>query len=193
MHPSLTTTLAPLDRLSIPWAVAGGWAIDLAIGQVTRPHADVDVAIFRDDQAALHSAFPGWAFEVAVNGRLRPWHSTEWLALPLFEVYATPPNSAQKLELLLNERNGSDWVFRRDAAIRLPLARALILSPSGVPVLAPEVVLLYKSKNPRANDEHDFRTALPYLGEDPRKWLAHALDHTRPDHGWRASLDGGAA
>jgi len=32
-----------------PWGFAGGWAIDLLVGASTRPHADVDVALLRQD------------------------------------------------------------------------------------------------------------------------------------------------
>ncbi|MGM7683701.1 nucleotidyltransferase domain-containing protein [Cytobacillus sp. Hm23] len=32
-----------------PWFIAGGWAIDLFIGKQTRPHHDLEIAIFRKD------------------------------------------------------------------------------------------------------------------------------------------------
>ena len=32
-----------LSRLTVPYWIIGGWAIDLAVGRVTRDHADVDV------------------------------------------------------------------------------------------------------------------------------------------------------
>ena len=36
--------LAPvLERFAFPWWIAGGWAIDLALGRSTRAHGDVDV------------------------------------------------------------------------------------------------------------------------------------------------------
>jgi hypothetical protein len=39
-----------LAGYSKPWAVCGGWAIDLFLHHVTRPHKDVDFAILRKDQ-----------------------------------------------------------------------------------------------------------------------------------------------
>lgn len=74
-----------------PWAVAGGWALDLMLGQVTRPHADVDIAVFREDQQALRTALPGWRLEVATVGTLVPWGHGKWLELPVHEVHARPP------------------------------------------------------------------------------------------------------
>jgi hypothetical protein len=38
-----------------PWWACGGWALDLFVGRETRRHDDLDVAILRRDQHALHS------------------------------------------------------------------------------------------------------------------------------------------
>jgi len=35
-----------------PWGVCGGWAIDLYLAKVTREHHDIEIAVFRKDQAA---------------------------------------------------------------------------------------------------------------------------------------------
>lgn len=34
----------------LQWWIAGGWAIDLFLGEQTRPHDDIDILIRRDDQ-----------------------------------------------------------------------------------------------------------------------------------------------
>lgn len=190
LPPEIRAVADALASLRAPWAVAGGWAIDLALGRVTRPHADVDVAVFRDDQAALRSALPGWRFSVAVAGALRPWEPGARLEPPVHEVHADPrdEHAGSALELLLNERDGADWVYRRDPAVRRPLERVLRAGPGGVRVLAPEVVLLYKSKTPRAADEHDFRAARPLLDGEARAWLRAALVRAAPDHPWAAAL-----
>jgi hypothetical protein len=182
-----------LRDVRAPWAVAGGWAIDLALGRVTRPHADVDVAVFRADQAALRAALPDWAFEAVAAGERRPWPPGVWLAPPVHEVYATPAAGAAPLEVLLNERDGADWVFRRDAAVRRPLARAIVRTAGGLPALAPEVVLLYKAKAPRPADALDFAAALPQLGAEARAWLAAALTRCHPGHAWLPALGPGAS
>ena len=173
-----------------PWAVGGGWALDLALGRVTRPHADVDIAVFRADQAALRAALPRWRFEAVKGGTLAQWAPGEWLELPVHEVHARPPagGGGRALEFLLNERVGADWVYRRDPEVRCPLAHALLKVPGGVRVLAPEVVLLYKSKAPRLADEADFRAARPLLTRGARAWLRTALLCATPDHPWAASL-----
>ena len=42
-----------LSDLSVPYWIAGGWAIDLAVGRVTRDHADVDIMLLERDEHAL--------------------------------------------------------------------------------------------------------------------------------------------
>ncbi|HET7460147.1 MAG TPA: hypothetical protein VFJ82_02820 [Longimicrobium sp.] len=190
LPPPLRAVAGTLRDLRAPWAIAGGWAIDLALGRVTRPHADVDVAVFRDAQEALRAALPAWEFAVVEGGAPRPWEPGAWLAPPVHEVHARPPAGVPgpALEFLLNERDGADWVYRRDPAVRLPLAQAVRESGLGVWVLAPEIVLLYKSKAPRPADEHDFQVARPLLDVEARAWLRAALRRAAPDHPWADAL-----
>ncbi len=42
--------------LTVPWWIAGGWALDLFAGDQSRPHKDLDVGILRND--ALHVLDP---------------------------------------------------------------------------------------------------------------------------------------
>jgi hypothetical protein len=188
LPPPVRAVAAALRQLRTSWAIAGGWAIDLALGRVTRPHADV--AAFRDAQGALRAALPAWEFRAAVGGALVPWPPDARLAPPSREVHARLPagDPAPALEFLLNERDGADWVYRRDPAVRLPATRAIRAAPGGVPVLAPEIVLLYKSKAPRPRDEHDFRAAQPLLDSAARAWLRDALRRAEPGHAWADAL-----
>jgi hypothetical protein len=110
------------------------------------------------------------------------------------EVHAVPPGGAgaPTLEFLLNERDGADWVYRRDPAVRRPVARVCRAGPGGVRLLAPEVVLLYKSRAPRVADERDFLAARPLLDGEARAWLAAALTRQDAAHPWAAALAGDA-
>ena len=190
LPPEIHAVAAALRDLDAPWAVAGGWALDLALGRVTRAHADVDVALFREDQDALRAALPAWDFAAVVGGRMTPWERGVRLELPVHEVHARTPTGVPlfALEFLLNERDGVDWAYRRDPSVRLPLARALRPGFGGVRVLAPEIVLLYKSRAPRPADEADFVAARPLLDAEGRAWLRAALLRARPDHPWAAAL-----
>jgi hypothetical protein len=175
-----------------PWWVAGGRALDLWIGRQTRAHQDVDVAILRDDQKQLHEAFGGWELYYATTDhRLVPYRSDRWLEVPLHGVWVRPASDAPWLcEFLLNEHEGQQWVYRRNPAVRKPLAEVGVTALGGVPILVPEIVLLYKANELTEKDEADFRSALPHLTPSQKAWLLGALDKTRPNHPWARRMRG---
>jgi hypothetical protein len=174
------------------WAIAGGWAIDLHLGRQTREHADIEVAVLRREQELLWEYLIGWRPQVAdaqhPDGR-RPWLAHERLELPLHELHCDPPPAdVAAVELLLNEADGADWVYRRNTRVRLPLAEAVLHSADGIPYLAPQVVLLYKTKQPRPQDELDLAAALPMLDATQRAWLHDAVALVHPDSQWEMQL-----
>src|SRR2546425_13200694 len=65
-----------------PWYIAEEWAIDLFLGRETRKHDDIDVAIFRNDQAELRTHLASLAFEKVVDGQRLPRADVAWLDLP---------------------------------------------------------------------------------------------------------------
>ncbi len=175
-----------------PWFVAGGWALDLFLGRETRTHDDIEVAIFRRDQEAIWRHLSDWVMEkIALGGgdaKRQPWRG-EWLAPPIHEIHATAKGGEfRELEILLGEAWADTWRFRRNLAVTRPVADIGLRTPESVPFLAPEIVLLYKAKNPRPNDEQDFRTALPALPAERRQWLRASLAVVHPGHPWIASL-----
>ena len=192
----LTNDAAPLFRAAQimedfgrPWGVCGGWAIDLFIGHQTRPHADVDIAILRDDQARLRESVTGAHVEKVIDGRLVPWDPGERLELPIHEVHVSWPDGLH-LEFLLNEweRASNDWTFRRDPRVRRPIGAVFSTGP-GTPHIAPEVVLLYKSKDPGPKDDADFSAAVAHMTPEQRDWLRDAIVRMQPNHRWAESLD----
>jgi hypothetical protein len=188
LPPQVAAVVDVLRGVHFDWAIGGGWAIDLALGRVTRSHGDVDVVVFRDEQTALRRTLQGFDFEIVVDGVPGPWQRDEWLRLPVHEIRARTRDGKQAIEVLLNEREGSDWVYRRDPHVRRPLSCVFRACRDDVRVLAPEVVLLYKSKAPRAVDEHDFRVARALLDDDARRWLIAALRRLDTEHPWIDAL-----
>ena len=170
------------------WGIAGGWAIDLFVGRQMRPHADVDVAILRDDQARLRERLPDTRVDKVVDGQLVPWGWGERLELPIHEVHVTWPDGFH-LEFLLNEWDGAseEWMFRRDPRIRRAVDTVFAMG-RGLPRLAPEVVLLYKSKGSGPKDDADFAAAVELMTPEQREWLRDALAATRAEHPWLAVL-----
>ena len=177
-----------------PWWVAGGRALDLWMERQTRAHHDVDVAVLRADQKQLHQAFCGWELYYATpDHRLVPYRSECWLEEPLHGVWARPASNAPWLcEFLLNEHEGRQWVYRRNPAVRKPLGEVGVMASaaSGVPILVPEIVLLYKAHELTEKDEADFRSVLPHLTPSRKAWLLQALDETTPNHPWARRIRG---
>ncbi len=183
---------ALLASFSRPWFIAGGWAMDLFMNRVTRDHEDLEIAIFREDQLHLRSHLSGWRFERVVPGRggvAGPWAEDEWLDPPIHEIHARRGRSHPKiLEILLNETAGNLWRYRRDQRVARKISEIGLVSRTGIPFLRPEIVLLYKAKNPRGRDQDDFRQASRLLGDDSRAWLRSALEVCHPGHPWLPQL-----
>ena len=109
----------------------------------------------------------------------------EHLEPPLHQVHAERlTEDPLALDFLLNEREGEDWVFRRDARIRRPLGEVIIDSGCQMPVIAPDVNLLYKAGDMQPHDRLDFNSALPALSEEQRQWLRDGLETCYPGHEW---------
>lgn len=178
--------LATFNR---PWFIAGGWAIDLFAERKTRDHEDVDVAILRADQAALRAHLRQWSFEKVVRMKREIWREGEWLGPPVHEIRATREGGRPPLlELLLNEADAGLWRFRRNPAVTRPLERIGMRTRNGIPFLAPEIILLYKAREPKGKDDEDFGEAEPRLKEEARGWLLRALEACHPGHAWAKRL-----
>ncbi|WP_164744556.1 nucleotidyltransferase domain-containing protein [Paenibacillus xylaniclasticus] len=93
-----------MKNFNKPWAIAGGWSIDLFFGKVTRQHDDIEIVLYRRGQLAIQEYLDDWAFKKVQNRTVLPWGRNEYLALPIHETYAERNN--EKLEILLNETDG---------------------------------------------------------------------------------------
>lgn len=184
---------ALLKKLGKCWFVAGGWAIDLHLDRVTRPHEDVEIIILRQDQLALQAFLAGWDFQKVIppakRGIREPWEEGEWLEQPIHEIHATKSEGdVRSLEILLNEAKEDNWVFRRDPRITLPLSKMGLVSPLGIPYLCPEIVLLYKAKYLKRKDDLDFENVINFLDGEGRQWLRSAIEIHSPSHPWLKRL-----
>ena len=181
---------ALLRDMPCQWFVCGGWAIDLFLERVTRSHKDVDIAIARSDQFKVRAYLQqrGWQLEKAIDGQLLPWPDGERLAWPVHTVWCR--NDAYEpdfIELLLNEIDEGQFRFRRDRSITRARERMCFKTSSGLAVLAPEIVLLYKSNCPEEYDA-DFQHTVAALTAESRAWLRGALDKLFARHPWAARL-----
>lgn len=191
------TSLADVEALAAllagfpkPWFVAGGWAIDLFVGRVTRPHEDLEVVVLRRNQHALRAYLAGWTLRKVENEAWVSWEEDEWLELPAFQIQAQRADARPSIfEAFLNEASGNVWSSRHIPQVTRPIGGIGLISPSGIPIIAPELQLLHKAKRHRPKDEHDFKQACGHLSAEQRAWLAAALEAHYPEDPWIMELE----
>jgi hypothetical protein len=161
-----------LAPTTLRWYVAGGRAA--RAGAAARRHEDTDVVVRMEDLAELRSALADWDLWEAHAGALRPLLPGLSLTEKREQLWARlDAHHPWQLDVLL-DRSGDEWIFKRDASIRLPWERALH-SVDGVPHLRPELALLHKAHLDRPKDRADLQAAV--LDPRARAWLADTLDH----------------
>jgi hypothetical protein len=184
--PDAARLLAGVDA---PWWIAGGWALEMFRGTVSRAHIDLDVGVLRRDISRLLDRLSGWEIFEAKAGHLRRLAAR---ALPRTDVHSLwgRPTAGDlwTIELMLDEADGDMWVYRRDPRIRRSLATAIRQNADGISYLAPELQLLYKSRAARKRDDTDFAQTWPLLSDDARLWLCSALELVAPRHPWIENL-----
>jgi GrpB-like predicted nucleotidyltransferase (UPF0157 family) len=180
-----------LSNASFEWYVSGGWALDLFLGRVERVHHDVDVIVPRHSQLDLQKYMTehGWKLITPFEKRHEPWPLHMRLELPRHQVHAY--HGEQFIDFLLTDMDGV-WRYRREPLVLRSREKMSLRSAGNIPYLAPELVLLFKSKNTsdhdRAKDQPDFEKTFSYLEPERRAWLYWALMATSPDHPWIKDL-----
>jgi hypothetical protein len=173
-----------------PWWVAGGWAIDAFLARQTRVHGDLDVGVLRRNQLVVQEHLADWDLQAAdPPGSLRPWQDEEALPESVHNIWVRrSPGAPWGLQLMLEEAENDEWLFRRMPSVRRDLD-SLVWYSEGVPYLVPEVQLLYKAGHRSPKNEADFDECLPSLDVDQRRWLSRALAIAHPGHPWIRRLD----
>ena len=173
------------------WAICGGWAITLWLDRQSRPHGDIDIAILRSELPLLRTYLleSGWQLNFIENHQEFLWEG-EPLSLPVHQIRGRRKGRRlNSLELLMNDAKSTHWHFRRDPRVSYPIEKAFVTSAGGIPIIAPEVALLYKAKYPNEKkSKHDFERTLPALGEQQQKWLKTSIEMVEPNHPWLSLL-----
>lgn len=183
---------AVLRDVRCAWWLAGGWAVDSFLGTQTRAHGDTDVLVLRDHHVDVRAALSDWDAHAAdPPGTLRPWPVGEVLPDAVHDVWLRrAPGEPWAFQLMIDDTEGGDWVFRRDRGVRRPVA-SLTAEGAGsfaCPVLAVEVQLLYKAKGVRPKDQADFDAAVARLSDAQASWLRTSLARQDPHHPWLEAL-----
>lgn len=175
------------------WWIAGGWALDLFIGEVSRPHFDTDVAIARRDQLVAQKFLHGWDFQYAVPKSdpvvFNRWEVGQTFGQEIHGSWAREcSDSPWRFEFLLHEIDQNVWSFRYYREVHHPLERIGSFASDGIFYLRPEIALLYKAVRLRQVDDQDFRRVLPHLASQQRAQLAEDIMGFNSEHPWLALL-----
>ncbi|MBB3111330.1 hypothetical protein FHS18_003398 [Paenibacillus phyllosphaerae] len=171
-----------------PWFIAGGWAVDLALGRVTRAHEDIDICVYREDAGEVLRYFDGWAIKVAIPGehRLVDCEQVNDLLLPRYCLHLFRENNF--IEIMLTERKGENVLFRKNKEITMSVTDFERYDREGRPFVNPVWQLLFKSLSPRDKDNDDFTNYFPDMNHQEKQWLTEGLRLMNPDSEWLQRL-----
>lgn len=176
-----------------PWWIAGGVALELAVGKIIRSHSDIDVFILRRDHLAVREWFTEWdCWAADPPGTLRKWPEGEELEPSVHDVWCRKTRDDDwRLQLMIDEFDGSDWVSRRNEQIRAPLKDITRTTSTGIRFIAPHIQLFYKAKNLREKDKVDFDVVVDSGIDLDVTWLRQAILNCHGDqHPWLDRLIG---
>jgi hypothetical protein len=165
------------------WWIAGGWSLDLFLGHPTREHEDTDVLVLQPDLGHIHRLLPGWTIMAAEPpGTLRPWREGEPLPPDIRDIWCRPAGSGRWwFEFMVMRTDADRWIFPRDNRITGRIAD-LDDVRDGIPLIAPELQLLYKSRVPhREKDLRDLQRMIPRLDRHRAAWLRERVGMLYPD------------
>lgn len=187
---SIDEAVGLLSGAPFRWWISGGQALALHVAEQWRTHDDLDIGICRGQTTEVAAWFANWDVYVAVAGRLSRWDGRDVDAdAAENNLWARrTPEDPWLFDLTVGEGNPDEWIYRRDRSLSRPWDEAVLESQTGVPYLAPELQLLFKSDHPRDKDHRDARTVIPSLGEDGRAFLRL---HLANDHPWCPLLSSG--
>jgi len=168
---------AKLAGLRTPWCVVGGWALELFHG-IARKHEDLEIAVPSADFDLVRERLADYEFFVPTptEGVLRPLETAGDAFFASHQTWVRERDTGKwRVDVMRNPHDGDTWICRRERTIRRPYGEVVACTAGGVPFMQPEIVLLFKGKEPRPKDEVDFETTLPFLSGAAREWLTGAL------------------
>ncbi|GEN86163.1 MULTISPECIES: short-chain dehydrogenase [Oceanobacillus] len=178
-----------MKDISIPWWIAGGWALDLHYGKQTRKHEDMDILI-RKTHLPFLKKYLGESYELflANKGSLSKLTDSENLNIQSGSIWVKMKHEIIWLfEIMLIDTENNEWIYKRNNQIKRPLSEIGAITEDDIPYIKPEIQLLYKGGSSviRQKDNNDLERMLPILKRDEMKWLHHALSQQfNREHPW---------
>ncbi len=195
------------------YCFCGGQALDLFLGYESRTHGDIDVCAYRNERNRIIQYMQSRGFEVyEMLGGGRAHRITDISVqlqkkknifcfrdgCPLVKTYPpdedgccwmeffhTGQTKLDFIEFLFNDKTQDAFEYARNRTITLGTEQA-VLFRDGIPYLAPELCLLYKSTDiGREGYQQDFELAWQAMKPPQRQWLREALLQEYPGgHPW---------
>jgi len=92
------------------------------------------------------------------------------------------------IEVAFNDKEGDTYILQDNPKITLPMERA-ILFREGVPYLAPEIILFFKTDEWSATNSYlgpkmitDFQAVMPLMSQEQKDWLLDAIKTAHGEH-----------
>lgn len=212
MNQLLAMTNTFMSNAQIPWAVCGGYALDLFLNREIRTHSDIDICVFESDrykvlqymlrngrhvyefrgQGKIHPLDATSAYEVGrnlmcINGHceLVKFYPCEDNGLLYHEFLHTGINKFNYLEFLFNTTRENNFVFDKKLKIERDISKAILFNCE-IPYLAPEIVLLFKSfRSDKSDYQYDFEQTYLHMSDEQKIWFSQNLDKLYPNgHIW---------
>ncbi|MBQ9121279.1 MAG: hypothetical protein IJY12_02820 [Clostridia bacterium] len=213
MNQLLTMAKNYLCSAQISWAICGGYALDLFLDRDLRVHSDIDICVFENDRDTIFQYMMqnAWrVYEFRGQGKLRPldaasssevgrnlmcingdcelvkFYPCEDEELLYHEFFHTGINKFNYMELLFNTINDNNFVFDETLKIERDMSKAILFN-DGIPYLAPEIVLLFKSRlSDKADYHYDFEQTYLHMNDEQKTWFSKNLDKLYPSgHIWK--------
>lgn len=195
------------------YAVCGGFALDLFLGYETRTHGDIDILAFWEDREKIITYMQSNGYivyemlgggkvhritDIKMQEKLRKnifcctedcelvrLYDTDEADVYWLDFQHTGLTKLNYIEFLFNEKTEEEFVYARDERVRRGMANA-ILETDGVPYLAPELCLLFKSTDiEREGYQQDFELTVRKLSAEQRAWFEKSMELLYPEgHKW---------
>jgi hypothetical protein len=175
-----------MSKVTAPWYITAGWALELFTNAAAREHADLEIAVPAARFGEIVAAFPGFEWDVVGDGRV--WPFPEQLANHFQTWLRDPTTGRYHIDVFREPHVGDRWVCRRDTSITLPYSEMILRTSDGVPYVIPEVALLFKAKHVRDKDQADFARVLRTMDRTRRSRLRGWLTQVHPGHPWISAL-----
>lgn len=154
------------------------------LGFWSRPHDDIDLSVLRSQWPDLAARLPSWLHpHIAQDGFLTSLDDESGTGRAANIWCFDNRTSCWGLQINLEDGDTDRWVYRRCPAVTAPWSQA-VLSIDGLRIVAPEVQLLWKSKNPTPKDNADREILTPRLGPTAVRWLTQAIGIAHPGSPW---------